>query len=372
MARERPESTDERVRRSVARTLANVVILLLSLAVLGAWAYFGFYQLEPGQAAVILRFGKYVRTESEPGLRWHLPPPIESDQIVNVASINREEFGMRGVHAGASAAERNEATMQTSDNNIVLVGFVVQYRIKNAFQARYRVASPLEILRDAAQSAVREVVGRHTIDGVLAAERGTVEDESEQALQATLDHYDSGLEVVGIELQDVSPPKEVRAAFDDVLGAIQDRNRAVNEAEGYANEVLPKAGGEAVETVESARAYRESKVAEATGEANRFRAIAAEYEKAPEVVRTRLFLETMEQVLPSVHTVIVQPGTAVMPYLPLETGGVPAAPASPRASVPPARSAHAATAPPPAPVPPPAAAPAAPPAAAPAPEGGGR
>jgi membrane protease subunit HflK len=328
MARPDDSSPDERVRRSVARTLANLTLLAASIGVLAAWSYFGFYQLEPGQAAVILRFGEYVRTEGDPGLRWHLPPPIEDHEIVNVASIDKEEFGTRGAGADSptSADERVEASMQTSDNNIVHVGFVVQYRIKDAFAARYRVAQPREILRDAAQSAVRGVVGRHSIDGVLSAERGLVEAESEESLQASLDHYESGLEVIGVELQDVSPPPEVRSAFDDVLAAIQDRNRAVNEAEGYANEVLPKARAEAIEARESARGYKEAKVAEAAGEAARFRAIAGEYLKAPEVVRTRLFLETMEQVMPQVNAVIVEPGTAVMPYLPLDPARGKAAP----------------------------------------------
>jgi membrane protease subunit HflK len=320
MAREPQQSPEERVRRSVARTLFNATLSAASLAVLAAWAYFGFYQLEPGQAAVILRFGRYVRTEADPGLRWHLPPPIESHEIVNVESLDKEEFGTRHGDGDERSEEelRHEASMQTSDNNIVRVGFVVQYRIKDAFKSRYRVAEPRAILRDAAQSAVRGVVGRHTIDGVLREERGIVQSESEQALQESLDLYQSGLEVVGIELQDVSPPGEVRAAFDDVLAATQDRNRAVNEAEGYANEVLPKARAEAIEKTESAKGYKEAKVAEATGEAERFRAIAAEYQKAPEVVRTRLFLEAMEEVLPNVHTVIVEPGTAVAPYLPLD------------------------------------------------------
>lgn len=318
MARDNQGSPEEQVRRSVARTIANLTVLAASVGVLAAWAYFGLYQLEPGQAAVILRFGEYVRTEGDPGLRWHLPPPIEDHEIVNVASIDKEEFGTR--HGEEQSAEelRHEASMQTSDNNIVHVGFVVQYRVKDAFASRYRVADPRAILRDAAQSAVRGVVGRHSIDGVLTAERGAVQAESEASLQESLDRYESGLEVVGIELQDVSPPDEVRAAFDDVLAATQDRNRAVNEAEGYANEVLPKARAEAIEQVESAKGYKDAKVAEATGEANRFRAIVAEYQRAPDVVRTRLYLEAMEQVLPNVHAVIVEPGTAVMPYLPLD------------------------------------------------------
>ena len=326
MARDPDSSPEERVRRSVARTLANVTLLVASIAVLGAWAYFGFYQLEPGQAAVILRFGEYVRTEGDPGLRWHWPPPLESHEIVNVESLDKEEFGARHGEEQSEEEVRHEASMQTSDNNIVHVAFVAQYRIKDAFKSRYRVAEPRAILRDAAQAAVRGVVGRHTIDGVLRQERGVVQSESEEALQESLDRYEAGLEVVGIELQDVSPPSEVRAAFDDVLAAMQDRDRSVNEAEGYANEVLPKARAQAIEAVESAKGYRDSKIAEASGEATRFRAIATEYQKAPDVVRTRLFLETMEEVLPNVRAVVVEPGTAVMPYLPLEATRAPEVP----------------------------------------------
>ena len=317
MAREPEESPEEKVRRSVGRTIANLTVLVVSLAVLGAWAYFGMYQLEPGQAAVILRLGEYVRTESQPGLRWHLPPPIEDHEIVNVQSLDREEFGIRP-GTEPSEDDKLEAAMQTSDANIVHLSFVVQYRIKDAFQARYRIADPRPVLRDAAQAAVRGVVGRNTIDDVLSEKRGIVETETQEALQETLDLYESGLAVLGVELQDVQPPESVRASFDDVLGAKQDRDRAVNEAQGYANEVLPKSRAKAVELVESARGYKGARVAEATGQASRFRAIADEYRKAPEVVRTRLFLETMEDVLPEVRTVIVEPGTGVMPYLPLD------------------------------------------------------
>lgn len=153
---------------------------------------------------------------------------------------------------------------------------------------------------------------------MISEKRGIVEIETQEALQDTLDLYESGLAVLGVELQDVQPPESVRASFDDVLGAKQDRDRAVNEAQGYANEVLPKSRAKAVELVESARGYKGAKVAEASGQASRFRAIAVEYQKAPDVVRTRLFLETMEDVLPSVRTVIIEPGTPVLPYLPLD------------------------------------------------------
>lgn len=321
MTEPEPVPADERVRRSVRRTIANVFAVLASLGILGAWSWFGVYQLEPGQAAVILRFGRFSRTIDVPGLQWHLPPPLESHEIVNVGSIEREEFGVRPGAAVDDEAHR-EAMMQTSDNNVVSVGFVMQYRVKDAFAARYRVADPRAAARDAAQSAVREVVGRMTIDQVLSGGRGQVEDEARDVLADTLDRYESGLEVIGIELQEVQPPDAVHEAFDDVIAAHQDRTRSVNEAQGYANEVLPRARGAASEMRESAKGYRDARIAEATGEADRFRRLYAEYEKAPEVTRQRLYFETMEEVLPRVEKVIVDPGTGgVLPHLPLSSRG---------------------------------------------------
>ncbi len=324
MSEPEPMPADERVRRSVRRTIANVFVVITSLAILGAWSWFGFYQLEPGQAAVILRFGRYSRTTDTPGLQWHLPPPLEAHEVLNVASIEREEFG---IHGGRSSAEEQadavaEASMQTSDNNIVSLGFVVQYRIKDAFAARFRVEDPRATLRDAAQAAMREVVGRYPIDGVLSEQRGMVAVEAAEALQSALDGYQAGIAVVAVQLQEVQPPAAVRAAFDDVIAAQQDRSRSVNEAQGYANEVLPRARGEAAEITEQARGYREAKIAQSTGEAARFGALVTEYRKAPELTRRRLYFEAMEEVLPRVQTLIVEPGTAnVLPYLPFAPGG---------------------------------------------------
>lgn len=316
-------SVDEKVRRSVGRTLGTTLITVISLVALTAWSSLGFYQLDPGQAAIILRMGKHVATVSETGLKWHLPPPFETREIVKVSKIEREEFGFRGKETEESShAELLEASMQTKGNNIVRVSFVVQYKIKSAFESRYRVAEPVETLRDAAQAAVREVVGRMTIDAVLSEGRGDVEVESEEILQTILDDYEAGLLVDGVQLQEVQPPQQVRDSFDDVIGASQDANRLVNEAEGYRNELLPRSRAEAAEIVAAAEGYRDAKIAESTGEAARFEAIALEYAKAPEVTRKRLYLETMEAVLPSVETVIIESGSAqVLPYLPLGRNG---------------------------------------------------
>ncbi len=318
MARE-PESLppDKVVRSQVGRTVANTFAVLVSLGVLGAWAYFGLYQIDPGENAVILRLGRFNRTVTSPGLKWHWPPPLESHDIVSVESIEKQEFGYRG-EGEASKQQALEGTVQTRDNNIVYIGFVVQYRVKDAFFSRYRVADPRSSLRDSAQAAIREVIGRTPIDGVLSELRGEVERETGALLQDMLDRYDSGLLVKGVQLLDAQPPGEVRDAFDDVIAASQDRSRKINESEGYANEVLPKARAEATELRQAAEAFRDTKVADATGEATRFTALLVEYRKAPEVTRKRLYLETMEQVLPDVEMVIIEPGTAnVLPYLPL-------------------------------------------------------
>jgi membrane protease subunit HflK len=183
------------------------------------------------------------------------------------------------------------------------------------------VADPRNTLRDTGQAAIREVIGRTTIDGVLSEQRGEVERETEQLLQEILDRYESGLLVKGVQLLDAQPPPEVRDAFDDVIAAAQDRSRKINEAEGYANEVLPQARAESAELRQAAGAYRDAKIAESTGEAARFTALLVEYQKAPEVTRKRLYLETMEEVLPEVEKVIIEPGTAnVLPYFPIGRG----------------------------------------------------
>jgi membrane protease subunit HflK len=317
---------DEKVRRSVARTLGTGVLILLVIGALGFWGYFGFYTLQPGQAAVLLRLGRYAGTVRDEGLHFTWPPPIVERVIVNVSEVRNEDFGFRGREDAETARdELLEATMQTSDNNIVRVPFSVQFAIKDAFAARFRIVEPVSVVRDAAQASMREAVGRMTVDGVLRERREALASEVRLLLQDILDAYDSGVEIQGVQLGDVQVPAPVRAAFDDVVAATQDASRLVNEAEGYENQVIPQARAQATELKEAAYAYRDSKIALASGEAQRFTALAAENRKAPEVTKKRLYLETMEQVLPSVETVIIEPGTAnVLPYLPLgrREGGV--------------------------------------------------
>ncbi len=310
---------DEKVKRGTARTLASLTILFAASLVLVVWGATGYYALDPGKAAVILRFGELRTVVAQPGPKLHLPPPIESHYIVDVEEILREEFGAPASAGADPPTELGEAAIQTKDNNIVHLEFAVQYRIIDAFDARFRVAEPREMLRDAAQAAVREVVGRTGIDAVIAEGKDAVVSESRELLQRFLDEYEAGIEVTRVQLLEVQPPGPVSDAFDDVIAAAQDRDRKVQEARGYENEVLPQARGQAREMLSKAAAYKETTVAEARGETVRFLAVLAEYRKAPEVTRQRLYIETMEEVLPHVEKILIEPGTTggVVPYLPL-------------------------------------------------------
>jgi membrane protease subunit HflK len=321
-----PLTAEERVRRSVRRALGNWLFALLLLAGVGAWAWQGAFTLRPGEAAVLLLLGRHHETITRDGFHWRLPAPLVTRTVVSMTELRNEDFGFRGREtAETPRLQLDEASMQTSDNNIVRVSFAAQYTVKDPFLARFRVEDAEGIVRDAAQAAMREVVGRMTVDGVLREKRALVTSEAERLLQAILDSYESGLEVQGVQLQDVQPPAPVRTAFEDVVAANQDASRLVNEAEGHRNEVLPKARAEAAEIVAEAEGWREAKIAEATGAAARFRSVVAEYRKAPEVTRKRLYLETMEQVLPKVEKIIVEPGTSqLVPYLPLGRGVGPA------------------------------------------------
>jgi len=321
-----PLGREERIRRQVGRTIANWTAVLLSLAIIIGWGVTGLYQLEPGEGAVVLRIGRYDRTEDMPGLRWHLPPPLESHEKVNLREIRREKFGLRPGTPAAPGGETAsfETAIQTADSNIVNLSYVVQYRVADAFPFLYGLADPTETLRDAAQASVREVVGRRTVDEVLSTDRGAIQDEAGQLLQKTLDSYFDRTRFAGskafaidrIVLQVVQPPAPVQDAFDDVIAAQQDADRAVSEARGDAKEIRERADAEARELREQANGYKEATILEARGEADRWSAIYTEYARAPEVTRRRLYLETMEKIMPSIEKVVVEPDTVnLMPFL---------------------------------------------------------
>ena len=306
------------VERAAGRTLwRGLLVAAVGAGYVVWWIATGYFELAPGEQAVVLRLGKQARTEEAPG--WHLlhlPRPIETLDIVKTGTRHRIEFG----DVDAQQPDKlDESAMQTGDNNLVLVEFVVQYRVGRPFEALYRVTKDEDLLWDVAQAAMREVVGRDTADGVLVERKREIGLEAADLMQAMLDQYEAGLVIESVQIQDAQPPSALRAVFSDALAAGQDKNRQMNEAQGYANEVVPKARGEAAELEAGARAYRSSRVSEATGEAARFRAIAAEYKRSPQITRKRLYLETLEAVLPAAEKIVAEPGSAtLLPYLGLD------------------------------------------------------
>jgi membrane protease subunit HflK len=327
-------SEADRAGRGVTRTVLNTLVFLASLAVLVGWGSQGFYQLDPGESAVILTLGAYDRTESIEGLKWHWPPPIESHETVNTSELRTQSFGGRstrstpGVPGDAEEVEIAQQikrdAVQTGDGNIVNVAYELQYRIADAYAYRFAMAAPDAILHDATEAAMRTVIGKKTIDGVLSQDRNEIEREAEALLESMLSGYLSGIdhetafEVGRINLEKPQAPEAVREAFADVVSAGQDEKRSALEASGDAQEILERARSEVAELFEQAAAYKRAKIIEASGEATRFNLLLVEYQSAPEVTRRRLYLETMEEILPGIEKMIVEPNTVnMLPVLPL-------------------------------------------------------
>jgi membrane protease subunit HflK len=301
---------------------ARFLPLLILAAGLAFWAFQGFYDVAPDEQAIVLRLGRYNRTVDPGRLLWHAPG-IDTVLKQRVTTTLREEFGYRtkSAEAGGGVEEHpDEKHMLTSDENLVDVDFVVQYRIGDLrdYLLNFRPDEREAVLRDAARSVVRAAVAQNPIDQVLTA-RGLIQDTARTQLQAALDGYRAGVRVENIQLQDVEAPEAVREAFADVASAQQDRERAVLEAQGYADKVVPEARGKSEEAVNLAHAYHERRILEAQGETEGFRAVLGEYKKAPEVTRQRLYLETIEAILPKMDKVILEQGASdkVLPYLPL-------------------------------------------------------
>jgi membrane protease subunit HflK len=294
---------------------------------LALWAASGIYIVAPDQRAVVLRFGQVV-DETGPGPHYHLPWPIEQVLRPSVTAIRKEEIGFRTVDIGPPARYRDvdaEALMLTGDENIVKLDFIVQYKVRADSESTadflFNVRNPEQALRAAGEAAMREVIGRTEIDQALTEGKEAVQVEAQKVLQAILDRYDTGIEVVTLKLQDVDPPNQVSDAFKDVISAQQDRERLINEARGYENDVVPRARGQAAQILNEAEGYSAAKVREATGVAQRFVALQEEYAKAKDVTRRRLYLETMEAILPDMNKIVMDDLSSrqAVPYLPLET-----------------------------------------------------
>ncbi|MBF0625505.1 MAG: FtsH protease activity modulator HflK [Magnetococcales bacterium] len=300
-----------------------VLAILVSIWGLGT----GIYIVAPGEQGVVVRFGRYVDTYG-PGPHIKLPWPIDVVYTPDVESIQRIEVGYR-TRLGRSVDVSEESLMLTGDENIVDIDLSVQYKVKNAPDFLFNVRNPQrdlsKVVHNAAETALRQVIGRNLIDTALTAGKERIQDQTRAIMQEILDSYQSGISIQGVQLQQVAPPAEVIDAFKDVASAREDRERAINEAQGYANDILPKANGEAAKMVQEAEAYKTAKVSRAEGDAQRFLSLLAEYAKAPEVTATRLYLETMEKILAQANKVIVDPkaGSGVLPYLSLDRLGGP-------------------------------------------------
>ncbi|RMH52790.1 MAG: FtsH protease activity modulator HflK [Zetaproteobacteria bacterium] len=286
------------------------------------WLASGIYSVAADEEAAVLRFGRYVATTG-PGLNWHLPWPIESAEKLPVTRVQRLAIGFRSFGPGRIRKVDEESLMLTADENIVDLSFVVQYKIKDLEQYLFNLANQTKTVRDAAESAMREVMGRTMIDDVLTTGKAKVEVEVQELIQSILDSYKAGISVTTVKLQDVQPPARVIREFKDVASAREDRERAKNEAQAYANDIIPKARGEAKKMVLEAEAYRTEQIDRAKGEAQRFLSILDAYKAAPDVTRKRLYLDAMEKILAKVEKVIVDGAVAdrVLPYLPIDQRG---------------------------------------------------
>ncbi len=292
--------------------------VLVALAVV-LWGVTGFYIIDEGNRGVVLRFGKY-QTTTQAGLHWHIPYPVESVEVVNVEAIRNVEIGYRSGGGGQNVKKvPREALMLTQDENIIDIQVAVQYKIKDAKDYLFNLRDPDLTLHEASESAIREVIGKSSMDFVLTEGRSEIVARTQQLTQEILDRYQSGLLITSVNMQDAQPPEEVQDAFNDAIKAREDEQRLKNEAEAYANDVLPKARGKAARMLEEASAYKSKVVSKAEGEASRFTQLLTEYSKAPGVTRERLYLDAIEEVLQKSSKVMldVKGGNNLL-YLPLD------------------------------------------------------
>jgi len=291
----------------------GIVGVLLAL-----WLSSGIYQIQPGEEGVIRTFGRYTVTTGS-GLHYHLPWPMQMVTIVDVESIRRAEIGFRTTAEGTKLDVVDEALMLTEDENIVQVELLVQYRIGDSRDFVFNVQNPERVLRTTAEVALRSTVGNMTIDDVITEERARVQDETRSFLKRLLEEYGSGILVTDVRLQVADPPVEVRDAFQEVVRARADKERLINEAQAYANDVVPRARGEKQKQIENASAFKDQQVLLATGDADRFLAVLLEYRLAPEVTRERMHIEALEAILDRVELILmgIGDGNQVLPFLPL-------------------------------------------------------
>ena len=296
--------------------------MILGLVILIAiWAFSGLYRVLPDEQGVVLRFGKFIST-TQPGLNYHLPYPVETVFTPKVTKVNRIDIGFRSASDSGRTSGvddvSEESLMLTGDENIVNIDFSVFWVIKDAGKFLFKIQSPVETVKAAAETAMREVIAKSRLQPILTEGRSSIEIETREIIQSLLDEYESGIQITQVQTQKADPPDEVIDAFRDVQAARADMERAKNEAEAYQNDVIPRARGEAAKILQEAEAYKKQVVAAAEGEASRFISIYNEYVLAKRVTQERMYLETMEKVLADINKIIIdRKAGGVVPYLPL-------------------------------------------------------
>lgn len=301
-------------------SLAGLPLLVLLLVVFMAA---GFFTVDSGEEAVILRFGQHASTITESGLKWRIPL-VDTVWKEKVSEVKRLEFGFRTVREGSSSSTPDyrevpaESLMLTGDENLINVETIVQFRIIDIEKYFFMVDDPIATLRVAAEATIRRVIANHPLDAALTENKSGIQQEIRDDLQHLCNLYNLGVAITAVQLQDVYPPREVDAAFKDVASAREDRNAYINQAQAYANEVIPRARGNAAEMLNRAEAYRQRRIAEAQGDVAMFNAILGEYRQGREVTRVRLYLETLEKILPGVEKIIVDEQGNSVKLLPLK------------------------------------------------------
>ncbi|MBM3179990.1 MAG: FtsH protease activity modulator HflK [Chloroflexi bacterium] len=316
----------EWISRTLRHWLSPRRIWLLVIGVAGLWLLSGVYMVGPGEQGLVLTFGRLTGEPRQSGLHYRLPSPIQSKFVVDTARVRTAEIGYL-TEAGGQNVVLEEAQMLTGDENMVVVQLFIQYLVQDPVAYTFHVKNADAVLKASAEIALRSAVGQNTIDFTMTEGRVQAQEQVKMLLQALLDKYRTGLLVTETRLLAVDPPSEVRDAFHDVVRAFEDRERLVKESEGYAEQVVPAARGEAAQMVLEAEAYREQRLIRAEGDAARFLALLAEYLKSPDVMRERLYLESIERILAGADIFVLDTGSGgVLPFLPLTDLTPPAAP----------------------------------------------
>ncbi|MDD1619930.1 MAG: FtsH protease activity modulator HflK [Methylococcaceae bacterium] len=303
-------------KQSSGSPMKSLGYLAVGAAVL--WGLSGFYTVDEGTRGVVTRFGAYVNT-TQPGLNWHIPAPIEQVQVVDVEQQRFIEVGYRSGGGQATGSVPKEAMMLTKDENIVDVRLAVQYQVKDAKDYAFNVLDPASTLKQVTESVERGVIGHNNMDFVLTEGRSEIVLEIKSEIQSVMDAYKAGILITSVNLQDAQPPEQVQGSFEDAIKAREDKQRLINEAEAYSNDVVPKARGAASRIVQESEGYKERVIAQANGDVSRFSQLLTEYKKAPAVTKQRMYIEAMESVLERSNNVLVdvKGGNNIM-YLPLD------------------------------------------------------